>query len=402
MEEQTRTLTFSSTGLTEAGFLKQLFGAANASGYCFAIWRLPNDPYTQVILSYTCEAFDLKTSFEELPAGFLFHPFDNQKQGAFLKADLMFRFADGKLKEEDTPLYTHSITWFNENVRDKNFSALSTTRKNGTSLPVSKDQQEFKALITDCLQHIQQGDFEKVVPSRIKAIDLPESFDPFEAFQKLNTAYPNALVSFIHTPQYGAWLGATPEILVSIEDKTTFKTVALAGTQAYTPGVNLRNVAWTQKEIEEQALVGRYIINCFKKIRLREFEEHGPKTIVAGNLMHLKTDFAVDMKATNFPLLGSVMLRLLHPTSAVCGMPMERAAEFLLQREGYDRSFYSGFLGPVNFQDNSYLFVNLRCMQLVGDKALCYAGAGVTNDSIPEQEWEETEIKMNTLLQVVL
>jgi isochorismate synthase len=401
MKEQTTTKVGTSD-LTEAGFIKQLYAAAKESGYCFALWRLPNDPYTQVILSFNCETFDLQTSFEELPSGFLFHPFDNQKQGAFLKAELMFRFADGKLKEDESPLFSNSITWFNENVKGKQFSSASVKPSNTEEIPPSKEQQEFKALINVCLEHIHRGDFEKVVPSRYKAVPLPENFDSIEAFQKLSTAYPNALISFLHTPQYGAWLGATPEVLVSITDKTTFKTVALAGTQSYLPGLKLRNVAWTQKEIEEQALVGRYIINCFKKIRLREFEEHGPKTIVAGNLMHLKTDFSVDMKATNFPLLGSVMLRLLHPTSAVCGMPMESASAFLLQQEGYDRSFYSGFLGPVNFQDSSHLFVNLRCMQINGDKAICYAGAGVTADSIPEQEWEETEIKLNTLLQVVL
>ena len=47
-------------------------------------------------------------------------------------------------------------------------------------------------------------------------------------------------------------------------------------------------------------MVSRYIINCFKKIRLREFEEIGPKTVAAGNLLHLRTDFQVDMAATNF------------------------------------------------------------------------------------------------------
>ena len=137
------------------------------------------------------------------------------------------------------------------------------------------------------------------------------------------------MISFVSIPETGSWLGASPELLVSVEDKTTFRTTALAGTLPYTEGTNLKTVAWTQKDIEEQALVERYIISCFKKIRLREYEEHGPKTVVAGNLMHLKSDFTVDMKATNFLQLGSVMLHLLHPTSAVCGVPLDTALEFL-------------------------------------------------------------------------
>jgi isochorismate synthase len=164
----------------------------------------------------------------------------------------------------------------------------------------------------------------------------------------------------------------------------------------------LKSVAWTQKEIEEQALVCRYIINCFKKIRLREYEEHGPRTMVAGNLMHLKTVYEVDMTATNFPQLGSVMLKLLHPTSAVCGMPFDHALNFLKTNEQYDREFYSGFLGPVQVNNNSQIFVNLRCMQVFENQARLYAGAGVTIDSIPEKEFEETEIKMRNLEKLVI
>jgi isochorismate synthase len=118
--------------------------------------------------------------------------------------------------------------------------------------------------------------------------------------------------------------------------------------------------------------------------------------------MHLKSEFEVDIKATNFPQLGSVMLQLLHPTAAVCGMPLEPSLKFLEEHEGYDRRFYAGYLGPVNVNQDIDLFVNLRCMQLAGSHALLYAGAGVTIDSVPENEWEETEMKLNTLLNVIL
>jgi isochorismate synthase len=107
------------------------------------------------------------------------------------------------------------------------------------------------------------------------------------------------------------------------------------------------------------------------------------------------------MNATGFPQLGTTMLQLLHPTSAVCGMPLDKSLEFLKLHEGYDRSFYAGYLGPVNVNNNINIFVNLRCMQLMDHQAQLYAGAGVTIDSIPEEEFEETEMKFNTLLNVI-
>ena len=259
----------------------------------------------------------------------------------------------------------------------------------------------FLRIVRAGIHEIEQGSFEKVVLSRTLAVELSDSFDISGAFQNLCALYSNALISFVSIPELGSWLGASPELLVSVEDGRTFKTTALAGTQPFTEGINLKNVAWTQKDIEEQALVERYIISCFKKIRLREYEEHGPRTVVAGNLMHLKSDFTVDMVATNFPQLGSVMLQLLHPTSAVCGVPLDTSLEFIHKLEGYNRQLYTGYLGPVNFNSRIDIFVNLRCLQILPKEAMLYAGAGITQDSIPEKEWEETELKLNTLLRVI-
>ncbi|WP_332912324.1 chorismate-binding protein [Algoriphagus boritolerans] len=61
--------------------------------------------------------------------------------------------------------------------------------------------------------------------------------------------------------------------------------------------------------------------------------------------------------------------------------------------EGFDRSFFAGFLGPVNIEAETTIFVNLRTASFVGNKAILYAGAGVTEDSDPDKEWEETELK---------
>ena len=267
------------------------------------------------------------------------------------------------------------------------------------------NQAAFEATVAWAVQAIEAGRFHKVVPSRRKIIKLPAAFDVTVAFQRLCEAYPAAFVSVFSVPGVGTWLGASPEILVSTyrhAGRSMFRTMALAGTQVAQGQDALKNATWRQKEIEEQAMVSRYIINCFKKIRLREFEENGPKTVAAGHLLHLRTDFTVDTDATNFPDLGSTMLNLLHPTSAVCGMPKEPARDFLQRHESYDRSFFSGYLGPANVDEETHLFVNLRCTQLLRQRAFLYAGAGVTSDSEPQKEWRETEMKMNTLLNVIV
>lgn len=251
-------------------------------------------------------------------------------------------------------------------------------------------------LVDKGIKEILAGRLTKIVPVRRKKVAIGQDFDVVRVFLNLCGAYPNAFVNFLHIPSVGSWIGASPEILIKTKGDV-FSTMSLAGSQKAVGNNPLKNVAWTQKEIEEQALVSRYIVNCFKKIRLREYEEVGPKTDVAGNILHLRTDFRVDMKATGFPELGSIMLDLLHPTSAVAGSPRDLALEFLQKNEGFDRALFSGFLGPVNFGEETSIFVNIRCAQLLGGHAMLYAGAGVTEDSSPEKEWEETELKCDII-----
>jgi isochorismate synthase len=395
------TTTSSTSSATEADYFNTLIAHATANNFSVAVWRLPDNETKHLIISRKHELLKQDTPLEELPMGFMLAPFNRAAERIFLKADLAFTFENSSLKPPANPVETTSEAWLATHLKSIPSHQKARFHKL-TYEPSSTARQSFMDTVALGIKEIEKGTFEKIVPSRTQQIDLGPAFDIVTVFQNLCSNNPNALVSFVSTPESGGWIGATPELLVNVENRSIFRTIALAGTQEYHEGVNLKSVAWTQKDIEEQALVERYIISCFKKIRLREFEEHGPKTVVAGNLLHLKSEFKVDMNATNFPQLGSVMLQLLHPTSAVCGMPLDTALEFLNLNEKYDRQFYAGYLGPVNFNNDTNIFVNLRCAQLLEDKAILYSGAGVTIDSTPEQEWAETEMKMNTLLNIIV
>lgn len=386
---------------SETELLDNLTQYAASRDFPYALWRLPDTDLKNLLISGEHISLSSDAIIEDLAPGFIFAPFE-KSNSIFLPATHLFTFQDGKLREEKDPISRASAAWLGKTYPEISASGKRRSPTASSGVPVTKTRDEdFIRLINRCMAEVEKGTFEKIVPSRIKVIDLPDDFDVVTAFEKLCSRYPHALISIVNIPGTGCWIGATPEVLVAVENKKIFKTVALAGTQPYAENMNLRSVAWTQKEIEEQALVERYVISCFKKIRLREYEEHGPKTVVAGNLIHLKSDFSVDMEATNFPHLGTIMLGLLHPTSAVCGMPLEPSLKFLKAYEGYSRSFYTGYLGPVNISNNINIFVNLRCMQLQGKNGILYAGAGVTIDSIPEQEYEETEMKFDTLLNVI-
>lgn len=360
--------------------------------YAFAAWRLPNAQESYLAISLTDPIHD-SSSLNDLQPGFLFNRFSDNHPARplHIKADLIFTEQEVQI---DPRVSSEKVDEFIESLER---STKRETLKKPSNANIKSD---FEELVREAVEEIKNGSFEKVVLARYDDQELPDHFSPSNFFKKISETYPNSFCSMVHLPGEGIWIGASPETLLS-SDENTFKTISLAGTKKLEEGQALSEIAWTQKEIEEQAFVSRYIINCFKKIRLREFHEHGPKTVQAGQLAHLKTDYSVDLKEAQFDSLADQMLELLHPTSAVCGMPLESAKEFISTCEGFDREFYSGFLGPVNFNGSTNLFVNLRCMKVMGNTARFFAGAGITEDSNPASELLETQLKMSVLKNLI-
>ncbi|GAB3336086.1 hypothetical protein GCM10027429_19000 [Marivirga atlantica] len=392
--------------LTAAEWVNKLIQFTQSVGGACAVWKLPNDNTINLLADLKGGDQLSELELDELSEGFLMAPFDvSEAHYLHFKPDLqatinMPEFADSN--------DTIEIEWNAENeVNVEKFRSFIKQQKTSvklkplTSNVSSTTKEAYVNNVEKGVEAIKAEQFYKVVPSKIKVIESQKTPNIGQAYLNTANKYPNAFVSLTVSPDSGIWLGATPEILIEDVHNGHFKTVALAGTQRKTERP-IAETAWTQKEIEEQAYVSRYIINCFKKIRLREYEEIGPKTIEAGHLLHLKTTYKVDKQAVNFPELASVMLKLLHPTSAVCGMPKDAALQFINETEAHERSYFSGFLGPIHKAGKTNLFVNLRCCQFFEGAVAFYAGAGITEDSNPEKEWEETEMKCDVLASVIL
>jgi len=185
--------------------------------------------------------------------------------------------------------------------------------------------------------------------------------------------------------------------------------MSLAGTQKY---VDTIDVSWGEKERKEQKIVTEHIVKSLDGFDVEVSETYTRK---AGNLLHLCNDIKGNLPQENNL---KELLEKLHPTAAVCGLPREEVLEFIIKEEGYDRSFYTGFLGELNFNEDdntsldkstsktsqSNLFVNLRCMELKENQhaaAVIYVGGGVTLESDPLSEWHETVQKSLIMKSVI-
>jgi isochorismate synthase len=235
----------------------------------------------------------------------------------------------------------------------------------------------------------------KCVLSRRIDLDEPkESLAP-DLFSGLCNRYPDAFISLIHIPGVFTWLGATPEKLLKVVDQEA-QTNALAATRPF-EGVLPGFSEWNEKEVEEQQVVTDFILNVLEKENIQTVDCEGPYSVQAGNLVHLKTDiyFSITPRTDILSLI-----RALHPTPAVCGLPKDDALKMIISIEPHDREFYAGYLGLIT-KDDLELYVNLRCMRWLRGKPSLFVGGGITAASIPQQEWDETNFKAQTLLDVI-
>ena len=279
---------------------------------------------------------------------------------------------------------------------------IALVNKEG-SLTDETSKKDFVDLVTKGIQAIKNNEFKKVVLSRKETVDLA-NFDLALTFERLVQLYPSTFVYCFYHPKIGFWLGASPEQLLKAKD-TVFETIALAGTQKDT---GLAETIWENKEKEEQQFVTDYIVAKLENVA-EEVLVSRPYSVKAGSIWHIKTDISGTLNSNSN--LREV-IALLHPTPAVCGLPKNDSKAFILKNENYDRTFYTGFLGELNSSSkpNSVqtdLFVNLRCMQIEPGskpgiaKAYLYMGCGITKDSIPEKEWEESVNKSMTMKKVL-
>ena len=351
----------------------------------FVSYRLPLD--TEIITLVQHHSLPEKSdSLQDLDqkTGFIVSPFDETAGHGtfFLKPDCVF------FSNEIEDIYIQKLS---ENNRFISQEKLSNKDIQTTT------SDEYINNVNAAKMAMTEGKFHKVVLSKVRLEKLPEGFKPETFFLKLCSTYPHAFVYLIQLPGVGCWMGATPEPLLVIEEQRV-KTVSLAGTQIAT-NETVESYQWSSKEIEEQGIVTGFVENLLHSLNIHHISKTGPENYQAANLIHLKTAF--EFPQTELKNRFSDLLKALHPTPSVGGLPKTEAREFILANEKHDRSYYTGFLGPVNIENKTNIFVNLRCLQLFDKQFVLYSGAGITTSSVAENEWTETDNKMMTMMNVM-
>lgn len=237
--------------------------------------------------------------------------------------------------------------------------------------------------VTKAIDAIKHKKLKKVIIAKQSFVAHKVNIE--RLLEDLKSNFPNAFVYALRLNKH-LWIGATPEVLISGTNSNGYTVHSLAGTKKITED-------FSQKEIKEQALVSHYIKNILHKA-VENLVEQATEEKQYGNIKHLLNSYNF---STQKPL---AIAKKLHPTPAIVGIPNKEAKKFIDATENFERKLYCGFLGFNNAQQ-SQLFVNLRCGQVFNNGIMLYAGGGITENSVAEEEWQESENKVATFTELI-
>jgi len=258
--------------------------------------------------------------------------------------------------------------------------------------------QHYEQAVARARELIAAGELEKIVLAREVQVHAPRAYDPAAVFGVLREEFPSCSVFCVGRGE-ATLIAASPELLVRREGQRV-STLALAGStrRSADPAVDAHlgeQLLRDESYREEHAIVARRIERTLRPHAIWVTAAGEPELVRIANIQHLATPIRAQLAA---PMDALELAGLMHPTPAVGGEPLARAAPLIPALEGLDRGWYTGPVGWTDATGDGEFCVALRCALLRGNVARCYAGNGIVRDSDPARELAETEIKLQALL----
>lgn len=255
-------------------------------------------------------------------------------------------------------------------------------------LSESTDKADYTARLSDLVVRLKARGHAKTVISTVMTVETPAPDPASHIAATANRLFANGKGLFCNCwyhPRLGLWMGATPELLISLRSHG-LRSIALAGTTPI-------GSEWDEKNRAEHQFVVDYIAGALALEGISPFIS-STYDVQFGQLKHLRTDFDAFLP-DNVDL--AALIDALNPTPALCGYPKEQALSDIDAIETHRRQCYGGLVGVARGTDID-AFVNIRCAQFGPGQCKYYSGGGITADSVPEAEWAEAQAKRQQLI----
>jgi menaquinone-specific isochorismate synthase len=250
---------------------------------------------------------------------------------------------------------------------------------------------EWTALVEAIRAAIAEGRFEKVVLARRVELALG-ALDPANVLARLRTQAPEC-TRFLLRIGASAFVGAAPERLLRKSGRE-LETEAVAGSIKAGNPEELLRLLESKKDLSEHEMVVRGIKQALAPVSSEIEAPLRPESYKLRHVTHLRTPIRARLCGDRHVL--SLVGRL-HPTPAVGGLPSAAALDWITVHERDERGWYAGPIGWFDAAGDGEFAVALRSGVLEPGRAHLYVGAGIVRDSLPSEEFAETEWKLAAL-----
>lgn len=260
---------------------------------------------------------------------------------------------------------------------------------------------QYTEAVERCLEYIRAGDIFQVVFAQRFQVEY--AADPFEIYRILRTLNPSPYMFHIAQGDLQI-LGASPEILVRVEDGT-LEVRPLAGTRSR--GENEQEDQRLEDELlaDEKDRAEHVMLVDLGRNDVGRVSEYDTVRVTDmmtverySHVMHIVSDVRGQLRHDMDALDA---LFACYPAGTLSGAPKIRAMEIIDELEPTRRGVYGGAVGYLDFSGNLDTCIAIRTMVVKNGIAYVQAGGGIVADSDPDAEFQETVNKAMALLRAI-
>jgi menaquinone-specific isochorismate synthase len=262
-------------------------------------------------------------------------------------------------------------------------------------------KEEYLQSIDQVTDLIKANEAQKVVIARSLALQFEEAITSPQILSHVVHEQPESYLFGLEHENM-LFYGASPERLVKVDDGRAYSSCVAGsikrGKTAEEDNQLGQSLLNDTKNRGEHHYVVEMITETFEKNCSEVKVPNGPKLLKIRDIQHLYTpvEGQLNEEATILQLV-----KHLHPTPALGGVPREQAMEMIRTYEPMNRGMYAAPIGWLDADGNGEFAVAIRSAALVEDKAYLYAGGGIVADSEPQSEYEETLVKFRPMLRAL-
>jgi len=309
---------------------------------------------------------------------------------------IVYNFYSEIITDADFNLYDIELKKYLESSPVNNTAPVCEVIKSNYNDPLEKNK--WITNVTSALSQIENKKFHKIVLSRQVDLELSCTPDFSKISEQLEKEFPKCYI-FLYRKNSSTFFGASPEKLAKISNGWV-EADALAGSARRGKDIEedeklAEELLSSKKNLNEQRAVVEFISHSFEGFSEEIIFANQPIIRKLPNIQHLWTPIKAKLKG-NKSILS--ILKDIHPTPAICGVPWTNALVSIKEMETHSRGLFAGMIGWFNFENEGEFAVAIRSALAKSNKIYALAGCGIVEGSDPEQEFREAELKLKPIL----